>query len=203
MSVVEEVCANFDLLLPYLKSPMCSWNLVLKVLPVCPVYFILHVGQVSWYVPHLSYLFWAGLCYVDKSLSIVLPAVKTILRIVCLNSFVISLVSFPTHVNFAHFTFWVSCSCFFFLFLFKLLTVKASYLLLIRFCFILFLSFCRFWGVKLYVSILLYRYLIAAVFVLFRVAWVVWYNNRNTYGISNMGLKNRSLRNTSSTTDMQ
>jgi len=146
MSVVEEVCANFDLLLPYLKSPRCTWNLVLKVLPVCPVYFILHVGQVSWCMPHLSYLFWAGSCYVDKSLSIVLPVVKAILRFVCLNSFVISLVSFPTYVNFTHFTLWVSCSCFFWFFflLFNLLAVKASYLLLIRISFILFLSFCRF-----------------------------------------------------------
>ena len=38
--------------------------------------------------------------------------------------------------------------------LFNLLAVEASYLLLIRIYCILFLSFCRFWGVKLYVSIL-------------------------------------------------
>jgi hypothetical protein len=40
-------CANFDLLLLYLKSLRCSWYLTLKGLPVCPVYFMLHSGHVS------------------------------------------------------------------------------------------------------------------------------------------------------------
>ena len=50
--------ANVDLLLLYLKSLMCSWNLVLKGLPVYPVYVILQSGQVNWYTPLLSYLHW-------------------------------------------------------------------------------------------------------------------------------------------------
>ena len=39
--------ANLDLLLLYLKSLMCSWNLILNGLPVCPVYIILQSGQVK------------------------------------------------------------------------------------------------------------------------------------------------------------
>jgi len=39
---------KLDLLFPCLKSLKCSWNLILKDLPVCPMYFLLHVGQVNW-----------------------------------------------------------------------------------------------------------------------------------------------------------
>ena len=47
--------ANFDFLL-YLKSLMCSLNVVLNDLPVCAVYVILQSGQVSCYTPHFAYL---------------------------------------------------------------------------------------------------------------------------------------------------
>ena len=49
--------ANFDFL-SYLKSLMCSLNQVLNDLPVCPVYIFLQSGQVSWYIPHFSYIGW-------------------------------------------------------------------------------------------------------------------------------------------------
>jgi hypothetical protein len=49
---------NLDFLLLYLKSLVCSWNLILNGLPVCPVYVILQSGQVNWYTPLLSYLHW-------------------------------------------------------------------------------------------------------------------------------------------------
>ena len=60
--------AYFDLLFPYLKSLKCSWNLILKCLPVCPVYFMLQSGQVSWYMPLLPYLFWSVPCFVARRL---------------------------------------------------------------------------------------------------------------------------------------
>ena len=47
---------NLDLLLLYLKYHMCSWNLILNGLPVCPVYVILQSGQVNRYTPLLSYI---------------------------------------------------------------------------------------------------------------------------------------------------
>jgi len=65
------------------------------------------MGQVSWYMPYLSYLFWASSCCVDNRLSVVLSVVNSNLIFVFLNSFMMNLVSFPTYVNFAHFTFWL------------------------------------------------------------------------------------------------
>jgi hypothetical protein len=94
---------NFDLL-----SLKCPWNLILKGPPVCPVYFILQSEQVSRYIPLLSYLLWSVPCFVARRLSIVLTVVNVTLTSVFLNSFVINLVSFPIHVNFAHLIFWVS-----------------------------------------------------------------------------------------------
>jgi len=97
--------ANFDLFFPYLKSLKCSWNLILKGLSVCPVYFILQWGHVSWYMPLLSYLLWSAPYFVARRLSIVLSVVNVILTSVFLKSFVINLVSFPIYVNFVHFLF--------------------------------------------------------------------------------------------------
>ena len=71
--------------------------------PVCTVYFILHLGQVSWYMPFLSYLLWVVPCFVAKRLSIMLSVVNVILTLVFLNNFVMNIVSFPKYVNFAHF----------------------------------------------------------------------------------------------------
>jgi hypothetical protein len=67
-------------------------------LPVCPVYFILQSGQVSWYMPLLSYLLWSGPCFVARRLSIVLSMVNVTLTFVFLKSVVINLVSFPIYV---------------------------------------------------------------------------------------------------------
>jgi hypothetical protein len=132
-------CANFNLLLPYLtlnpltwkiwrapnkaskwhmifnsafkglKSGRCPWNLILKVLPFCPMYFILHVGQFSWYIPHLSYLLWVSSCCVDSRLSIALSVINAILILVLLNSFVMSLVYFLTYVNFVYIILFIYC----------------------------------------------------------------------------------------------
>ena len=95
---------------------MCSLNLVLNALPVCPVYFILQSGQVSWYTPHFSYVGWGFFCSQFKCLLIVLLVEKVTFTLVCLKSFMMNLVSFPTYVNFAHLCFWgcVLWSCFFF-----------------------------------------------------------------------------------------
>jgi hypothetical protein len=43
----KRCCANLDFWLLYLKSLVCSLNRVLKGRPVCPVYFIAHVGHLS------------------------------------------------------------------------------------------------------------------------------------------------------------
>jgi hypothetical protein len=93
------------LLFPYLKSLKCFWALVLKGLPVCPVYFILQSGQVSWYMLLLSYLLWSVPCFVARRLPIVLSVVNVTFTSVFLKSFVMNLVSFPVYVNFAHFLF--------------------------------------------------------------------------------------------------
>jgi len=63
--------ANADFLLLYLKSLACSWNLVLKGLPVCPVYIILQSGQVNWYTPLLTYLYLV-LCSFERRCPIVI-----------------------------------------------------------------------------------------------------------------------------------
>jgi hypothetical protein len=104
-------CANFDLLLLYLKSLRCSWYLTLKGLPVCPVYFMLHSGHVSWYTPLLSYALCGVSCFVARRFSIVLFVVKAMITFVSLNSFVMNLVSFPMYVNLAHLHFRLSCFC--------------------------------------------------------------------------------------------
>jgi hypothetical protein len=63
--------ANADFLLLYLKSLACSWNLVLKGLPVCSVYIILQSGQVNWYTPLLTYLYLV-LCSFERRCPIVI-----------------------------------------------------------------------------------------------------------------------------------
>ena len=124
--------AYFDLLLLYLTSRRCSWNLTLNGLPVCPVYFILHSGHVSWYTPFLSYLLWGVSCFIVRRFSIVLSVVNAIFTIVFLNSFVTNLVCLPTYVNFAHICFWLFCLCLFSLLNFS--KEEASYMLLTRSC---------------------------------------------------------------------
>jgi hypothetical protein len=86
---------------------------------------------------------------------------KAILMSVFLNKFVIGLVSLPMYVNFAHFVLVVSCSLFSFLLLLTLCKMDVSYLLLCKICFNLLCSFCMLVGSRLYVVILLTKYLIA------------------------------------------
>ena len=94
--------ANFDLLLLYLKSCRFSWNLTLNGRPVCPVYFILQLGHVNWYIPLLSYLFWGASCFKVRRFPILSSVVNAIFTLVSLNNFIINLVSLPTYANFAH-----------------------------------------------------------------------------------------------------
>jgi hypothetical protein len=105
------------------------------------VYFFSQFGQVSWSTLFLSYLFWAFLCFVVRRFSIVLLAVNVTLTFVFLNSFVMSLVSLPMYVNFAHlfFYFWSSCVLLFSLPI--LSQTEVSYLLLFKICCIMFFSF--------------------------------------------------------------
>src|SRR5215475_11549246 len=95
-------------------------------------------------------MFWSFLCFVVRCFSIVLSVVNVTFIFVFLNNFVMSLVSLPTYVNFAHlfFSFW---SCLF-LFCFLIFSqMDASYLLLFKICRTVFSSFCRLLGVKSYV----------------------------------------------------
>ena len=41
-------CANMDFPFPYLKSRKFSWNLTLKDLTVCPIYFLLQSWHINW-----------------------------------------------------------------------------------------------------------------------------------------------------------
>ena len=88
--------ANFYLLFLYLKSLECFWNLILKGIPICPVYFILESGQISWYIPLLSYLFRTVPCFVARRLPIVFSVVNETLKFVFLNIFVRNRFSLPT-----------------------------------------------------------------------------------------------------------
>jgi len=164
--------ANFDLLLLYLKSGTCFWNLTLNGLPVCPVYFILYSRYVSWFTPLLPYLLWETSCLTARCSPIVLSAVNAIVTFVLLKSFVINLVCLPTYVNFAHLCFWLFCLCLFSLL--KFFKEETSYLFLTKICCILSISFCLISGVSLYISL----EPIAVVpncccFVFLGVAWVV------------------------------
>ena len=80
------------------------------------------------------------------------------------KSLVIYFVSVPMEVNLAHIVFEVSFLSNLFLFLvgMHLFMCEGSYLLLHNVCFIVLFSFSLFLASKLYVSILLVRYLTAA-----------------------------------------
>ena len=94
--------ANLDFPLPYLKSRKCSWKRTLNGLPVWPVYFMLHVGQVNWYILLFSCAFLLCVCLV-VSFPMVLSVPKVTLMLVFLNIFVTAHVSLPTYVNLTHF----------------------------------------------------------------------------------------------------
>ena len=126
----KRCAANLDLLLPYLKSRKCFWNQTLNGLPVWPVYFILHVGQVNWYIPLFSYLLLVCSCLVVRSFPMVLSVPKVTLTLVFFNIFIMSLVSLPTYVNLTHFVFSSLCLCPFLVF--NVRRIDVSYLLLFR-----------------------------------------------------------------------
>ena len=75
--------------------------------------------------------------------------------------FVMNFFSFPTYVNFSHFTLSVFCFCF--CVLLTLFRIEASYILLIKVCYNLLLSLHSLWGDSLYVFILLWKYGIGAI----------------------------------------
>jgi len=87
--------ANRDLWLAYLKSRKFSENLVWNDLPVCPTYFILQPGHVSWYTPPPSNLFCLGVDCCESNLPMVLHVVYETFTEELLKSFVKKLVSFP------------------------------------------------------------------------------------------------------------
>ena len=147
--------ANLDFLFPYLKTRKCSWKRTLKSFPVFPTYFMLQDGHVNWYMQHFSYLFLDCFCHVAKCFSIALSAVNVTLTLVFLSIFVISLVFLPTYVNLAHFALSTSCVCFFLWFTF--FRIEVSYLLLVKICCIVLISFCILSCDDLYVFILLWK----------------------------------------------
>ena len=104
--------AKLDLLFLYLKSLKCSWKRVLKGLSIWPMYFLLQVGQVSWYIPQLSYFCLVWYCPVVKSLPIVLFTEKVTWTFVFLNALEMTLVSLPAYVNFTQRHFFSFFLCF-------------------------------------------------------------------------------------------
>jgi hypothetical protein len=104
--------AKLDLLSLCLKCQTCSRHRVLKGLPVWPMYFLLHIGQVNWYIPQFSYFCLAWRLPVVKSLLIVLFTEKVALTPVFLKALVMALVSLPTYVNFTQRPFFSSFSVF-------------------------------------------------------------------------------------------
>ena len=90
-----------------------------------------------------------GFCSLVRCLPIVLFVVKATFTFVCLKTLVMSVVSLPTYVNFAHFCFWgcVLQSCFFFFC--SLVKRWGSYLLLARICSMIFLCFLGLTGMSL------------------------------------------------------
>jgi hypothetical protein len=68
---------------------------------VCPIYFMLQSGQVSWYTLLLSNLLSLGLDFSVSSLAMVFHVVYEIFTIEFLKSLVRDFVSLPVYVNFA------------------------------------------------------------------------------------------------------
>jgi hypothetical protein len=87
-----------ELLLLFLIARICSLYLILKVLPVWPIYFNGQSRHLIWYMPllYLSVLMWC--------LSI-FSSVFCVLSCVSLKILVIHLTSFPQYVKVAHFVF--------------------------------------------------------------------------------------------------
>lgn len=70
----------------HLKLWKCSLNPITKDLPVCPIYFILQSGQVSWKIPHLLNLYILIPLFNFNSFPMVIFSSKDILRLVFLNN---------------------------------------------------------------------------------------------------------------------
>jgi hypothetical protein len=85
---------------------ICSLNLALNCLPVCPTYFNGKVWQSNRYIPFCLNL---SILYLEVSKCFkVLVALKLIFTFVLPKNRVIHLVSLPTYVKVTHF--WFACS---------------------------------------------------------------------------------------------
>jgi len=90
--------ANFDCCGLWWKALLCSLNLVRNYLPVCPMYVFPQSGHVSLYTLDCLYLSCSGGDW-DKCFHMLLLVRKATLMFVCLNSFVMKVVSLPVYVN--------------------------------------------------------------------------------------------------------
>ena len=85
------------------------------------MYFILQVGQINWYIPHVIFM---HCLVIVNSLFTVLFTEKATLMQVSLKALVKDLVSLPTYVNLAQSFFWSLASDFFSL-LIQLLVIEV------------------------------------------------------------------------------
>jgi hypothetical protein len=112
---VFNMCSEYPvLLLLCLMSFICSFYLVLNLLPVCPMYSIGQSRHFMRYIPLLSYLF---LCNFGFNICCILFFVLNATFIVVFRKNFVIFVSFPIYVKVAHFVF-PSFSWFFKLFCF-------------------------------------------------------------------------------------
>jgi hypothetical protein len=98
--------ANFDVWLLVRNARLCPLNLIEKFLPVWPTYALLHMGQVSLYIPDSVYLS-VVFCFCNTLFPMVFCVRNAILMLVRLKMFVIKVVSLLVLVNVAHFCFSV------------------------------------------------------------------------------------------------
>jgi len=105
--------ANCESFLLSRKDLWCSWNLFLKVLPVCPIYVSLHEHRSS-YTPLLSYILCVSMLDL-RSLPRLFLVLYATFKPCFLKIFAILYVSLPLYVNVTHlsgsvFRFWcISC----------------------------------------------------------------------------------------------
>jgi hypothetical protein len=99
---------------------ICSSYLVLKFLPVWPMYCrgqCMHFNLYTSGFSYLSVVTWLG----NKRFLRLFVVLNTVFMLVFLNSLVMYLVSFPTYVNAAHLLFsgisWVVCGAFGFVYI--------------------------------------------------------------------------------------
>jgi hypothetical protein len=112
-SMVLYVCCVSGMCCEYLEFGLldriaytCSLYLVLKFLPVCPIYLSWYSLHFIWYIPFLLYL--SVFCFLSwRWFCFVFLVLYAILIFVFFNNFVMVLVYFPVYVNVAHFCFCV------------------------------------------------------------------------------------------------